>query len=353
MAFSGFGNSDLKWETQASWDVALEFGWGGRISGVVEYFRRESRDLLFDVPQVLSSGTTSLWKNTGKIRNSGLELSLEGTLLQCDKWNWKLGMNATFLHNKVVGMPANQPEIVDATRKLRVGKPLYNFWLKEYRGVNPETGDAQYTFDGQRYKWNSKVCFVNASGDSLTYYSNYAKSHDAGDPMPRVYGGLSTTLRFGGWELSGIFSYALGGKVYNTGYSVLMYNGKYGQAFHRDMLRRWQKPGDQTDVPRLDDAVANKRLGLIQSAAQNNAVSDRWLMSASYLSLKSLSLSYRLPETWLRRCGINSANIYISGENLALWSAMKGLDPRQLFKGVISVSNTPARIFCAGVTLTI
>lgn len=353
IAFSGFGNPALKWETQASLDFALEFSWGGKWSGVVEYFRKDSRDLLFEVPQVLSSGTTSLWMNTGKVRNSGLELSLNGTLLHRGKWNWKMGLNATFLHNEITEMPQTQPEIVDATRKLRVGSPIYNFWLKEYRGVNPETGDAQYTFDGAHYKWNSKVCYVDAAGDSLTYYSSYAKYHDAGNPIPRVYGGLTTDLSFGGWEISGVVGYSLGGKTYNTGYSVLMYNGKYGQAFHRDILCRWQKPGDRTDVPRLDDAVANKRLASIQSAAQTNAVSDRWLMSASYLSLKSVTLSYRLPENLLRRCGVTMTKIYISGENLALWSAMKGFDPRQLFKGVVSVSNTPARTFCAGISLTI
>lgn len=353
IAFAGFGNSDLQWETQASFDVALEFGFERSLSGTIEYFRKDSRNLLFDVPQVLSSGVNSFWMNVGSVRNRGFEVSLDGILVQRGKWQWQLGINATFLHNEVIRMPSSQPEIADATRKLRVGRPLYNFWLKEYRGVDPETGDAMYSFDGNRYKWNNKVCFVDASGDSLTYYSNYARYHDAGDPVPKVYGGVNTSLRFGGFELSGVLGYSLGGKVYNTGYSVLMYNGKYGQAFHRNMLKRWQNPGDQTDVPRLDDAVANKRLGSIQSAAQTNAVSDRWLMNASYLNMKSVTLRYNFPEPFLSRWGITDANIYISGENLYLWSAMKGFDPRQLFKGVVSVSNTPARTFCAGITLTI
>ena len=353
IAFSGFGNPDLKWETQISFDMAVEFSCWGSLSGTVEYFRKDSRDLLFHVPQVLSSGTTSLWMNTGSVRNRGVELVLDSRLLQRGKWKWEIGINATFLHNEIISMPASQPEISDATGKLRVGVPLYNFWLKEYRGVDPETGDAQYTFDGEHYKWNSKVCFVNEAGDSLTYYSNYARYHDAGSPVPKVYGGISTRIRFLGVELSGVLSYAIGGKAYNTGYSVLMYHGKYGQAFHRDILKRWQKPGDRTDVPRLDDAVANKRLGSIQSAAQNNAVSDRWLMNAGYLNVKSVTLQYHIPRNWFKHYGITDASIYIGGENLYLLSAMKGFDPRQLFKGVISVSNTPARTFTFGLNVTL
>ena len=352
VAFSSAGSRNLKWESQESFGVGTEFGFFGVVSGTLEYFRRTTHDLLFDVPRPLSSGISSQWENSGSVLNQGVEISLDLQLLRLRDWSWDLGFNGSFFRNTVTRMPSSRPEITDATRKLRKGQPLYNFWLRDYRGVDPETGDARYAYDSG-CPWNSKVCYVDDSGDSLTYYNGYARFHNAGSPMPKFSGGVTTSVRWRNLSLDCVLAYSLGGKVYNTGYSVLMYNGKYGQALHRDILKRWQQPGDHTDVPRLDDGTLNKRLASIPSATQTNAVSDRWLFSASYLSVKSVTLSYRLPVPLLHRCGLSGMNIWASGENLFLLSAMKGLDPRQMYKGVISVAYPQARTLTFGLSLEI
>lgn len=353
MAFSSYGNKLLKWETQASFDLAAEFGLFRWLTGSVEYFQKNSRDLLFNVPQVLSSGNSSVWRNVGEVSNRGVELALNFKFIDTPDWTWKFGGHATFLKNKIQKMPGSQPEIIDGTRKLKVGESLYNFWLKDFRGVNPENGFVQYAFDSKNAKWNPKTCFVNEQGDSLTYNNSYARYHYAGSPLPKVYGGLNTSLRYKNIELAAVISYSIGGKVYNTGYQVLMYNGKYGQHLHADIRKRWQKPGDVTDVPRLTDSESAEATTGLKLADQANATSDRWLVDASYLNVKSVTLRYRLPRILLNKLGIQEADIFAAGDNLYLWTAMKGMDPRQLFKGVISVSNTPARTFTLGLSLTL
>lgn len=342
IAFAGFGNSALKWETQAALDVALEYTFAGRVSGSLGYFRKDTRDLLFKVPPVLSSGASETWENVGKLTNSGVEISLDIRLLRSHRWDWSLRANAATLHNEIIRMPASRPEIVSSVHKLQAGKSLYAFWLKEYRGVNSETGDPQYAFDNQQV-WNPQTCFVTSAGDSLTYTNTLARSRFAGSALPKLYGGVGTSLRYRCFDVAVECNYSVGGKVYNTGYQVLMYNGKYGQAMHRDILRRWQQPGDLTDVPRLDE----------KNATQVNAVSDRWLCRAGYFHLKSVTLRYRLPDAFLRRRGIREASLFVGGENLHLWSAMKELDPRQLYKGVISVANPPSRTYTFGLNITL
>lgn len=352
IALSSSGNSRLKWESCRTLDVALEFRLWNWFGGCLEYFRKDTRDLLFKMAQPLSSGSGPLWSNMGKVSNQGIEISLDCRLLHTRHWNWTLGAHATFLRNKIREMPAGLPEWVDGTRKLKAGKPLYNFWLKEYRGVDPETGDALFAFDSKAGKWNEKYCRVDAKGDSLTYNSAYARYHYAGNPLPKVYGGITTDLKYKNIGLSAVLAYSIGGKVYNTGYQVMMYSSKYGQAFHRDMLKRWQQPGDVTDVPRLDDTGTSVRTGL-KTANQINATSDRWLFNAGYLSIRSVTVDYRLGGTVLKKYGIRDARIFVSGENLFLLTALKGMDPRQAYKGLVTVDYTPARTFTLGLSFTI
>ena len=166
------------------------------------------------------------------------------------------------------------------------------------------------------------MCFVNETGDSLTYYSNYARYHDAGSPVPKVYGGMSTRISFGGLELSGVFSYAIGGKAYNTGYSVLMYQGKYGQAFHRDILKRWQKPGDVAKYKRLTNSVNGSE----------TRPTSRFVMDENTLTFGSLSLTYRMDQQntrFLKKSFISSLKWGFTMEDIFYLSSVKqerGLD---------------------------
>ena len=147
--FPTMANNNLKWETQVSTDVALEFGLFGRLNGTVEFFRKASRDLLFNVSQPLSSGVEKIVQNIGKVRNQGVEIDLNYQVLKSKDWKLSVGANATFINNKVTRLPdANRKDgIIKDSKKLMEGHSIYEFWLRQWWGVNPDNGDGLYIFD--------------------------------------------------------------------------------------------------------------------------------------------------------------------------------------------------------------
>jgi hypothetical protein len=136
----------------------------------------------------------------------------------------------------------------------------------------------------------------------------------------------------------------VGGKVYDATYVSLMDPGNYGQALHVDILKRWQKEGDIATVPRMDGNSTNR--------TNFSATSDRWLTDASYLNIKSVVLSYHIPQTIMKKIEMSDCRLYMSGENLYLFSARKGMAVQQSFDGVTSNNYIPTRIVTVGLNLT-
>ncbi|MCC8143819.1 MAG: hypothetical protein LUD02_05830 [Tannerellaceae bacterium] len=170
-----------------------------------------------------------------------------------------------------------------------------------------------------------------------------AKYHYAGSSIPKVFGGFNTNVSYKAFDLSAVFSYGLGGKVYASAYATLMSVNSYGSAMHKDIEKRWQQPGDITDVPILDAS---------QSTNQNGA-SDRWLKNGNYLNMRSLTLAYTLPRSFISPAGIYNARVSFSAENLFTVSALKGLDPQQQYTGVVDNAFIQSRAFTLGLSLTL
>lgn len=340
--FYKFGNRDLKWETQVSSDVALEFGLFNILTGSVEYFNKQSKDLLFEVPAPLTSGVGNIWKNIGKVANSGVEINLNATAFKNHDWTWNIGVNATFVKNKIKSLPSD--EIINGTKKLSEGHSIYEFWLKEYVGVDPETGNALYRFNDadKNVKWNDKTCFER-NGERVTTDQSLAQYHYAGSAIPKVYGGINTSLRFKDFEFGAVFTYQLGGKMYNSSYQTLMSVNNFGGAFHEDILNRWQQPGDITNVPRLDAG----------ESTNFNAQSDRWLFSSNCFNIKSLSLGYNLPKSFISKFSIQNMRLSFSGENIYSFTALKGMNPQQRFTGVSDNGYLPSRTFTFALNITL
>lgn len=330
--FKNKGNPDLKWETQVTKDIALEFGFFDVVSGTVEVFFKQSRDLLFDVPQTVSSGIVSIWKNIGKVNNNGVEFDLNFKLVDTKNWHWNLGVNATTVKNEVKRFPGGVTEIVKDRKRIAVGRSIYDFWLKEYIGVDPADGAALYRFDEDGAVWSDQDCRI-VNGEKVTTKQAKAKYHYAGSAIPDWYGGINTTLSYKAWELSALFSYGIGGKVYDYSYMMLMSVGQYGRAMHSDVKNRWQKPGDITHVPRLDGYYVT----------DFNAESDRWLVDADYFSMKSLSLGYALPVRWISKVAIKSAKLSVTGENLFTLNHRRGVNTQEAYTGNLSAGWLPAR----------
>lgn len=342
------GNRNLTWESSDASDVALEFGLlKNRITGTVEYFNRASSNLIFSVPMPLSSGVATVTKNIGKMVNSGIEITLGAEVLKKGDFSWQLDVNAMKLKNEIVKMPDESETIIDGTKQLKEGRSIYDFWLREYVGVRPETGDALYRAE----TYNPANSFRTEQGDTLTWASSNARFHYAGTSIPKLSGGITNTFRYKGVSLSAVIVYQLGGKVYDGAYAGLMGSGGFGSAKHVDILKSWTPSGEVSDVWSLNDSDL-PRLDLGRTGDYNVA-SDRWLIDASYLNIRSVTLAYDLPSKWTSKVFLNKAQVYISGENLAFKSRRVGMNVQESFGGTTSNVYSPARSLVFGASITL
>lgn len=337
---TSLGNRNLEWESSNAFDAALEFSlFKGRVSGTVEYFDRRSSNLIFAVPLPLSAGISTVTRNIGTMYNRGMEIELGVEPIRTKDFTWRLDMNATRIKNRITKMPDENPEIIDGTKKLAVGQSIYDYWLREYRGVNPATGEAQY----RAASYVASNSRITETGDTLTTSVNNARYHYNGSSIPALSGGFTNKFTYKGISLTALFVYQLGGKTYDGAYAGLMSSGGYGSAKSVDILKRWQKPGDITDVPRMDAG----------RTTDFDAASDRWLIDASYLNIRSVTLSYSLPTIVARKLFLENAQVYVSGENFFFLSRRTGMNVQQQFSGVTSNAFSPAKSLVLGVSFTL
>lgn len=330
-------NPNLTWEVNETISLGIDFGlFKNRISGTVELFDRGSSDLLFDVPQGLTSVVTTRTENIGAMSNKGIEVQLNLEVVKTKDVNWTLQLNATSLKNKITKLPGGNP-ITSGTKRLEEGKDIYAFYLRRWYGVDPVDGSGLwYAAPGTTTDYR-----VNAKGDTLTFNQNNAVFHYAGSAIPKIFGAITNTVSYKAFTLSFLLNYQLGGKFYDGNYAGLMATS-YGRALHVDNLRAWKQAGDVTDVPRLD----------INNTSRFNSQSDRFLINASYLNIRNLTLSYDLPRSFISKANIDRIKIYVGGENLAVIAKRKGMNPAESFNGTNSAIYVPNRLVNFGVNLT-
>jgi TonB-linked SusC/RagA family outer membrane protein len=337
---SSLGNRNLEWESNDAFDVALEFSaFNSRVSGTVEYFDRRSSNLIFAVPLPLSAGIKTETRNIGSMYNRGIEVELNGDLIRAGGFTWNLSLNATHFKNQITKMPPENPEIIDGTKKLKEGTSIYDYWLRDYQGINPATGEVEYRAE----TFNAANSRITETGDTLTTSINNARFHYNGTSIPKISGGITNSFQYKGFRLSGIVLYQIGGKVYDSGYQGLMASDGYGSAKHVDILNRWQQPGDITDVPRMD----------IGRGADFNATSDRWLTSASFLNIRTITLSYQFPKVLASKAFLQDAQLYVSGENFFIKSARKGMNVQQNFSGISNNAFSLSKSVVLGISFSL
>ena len=344
---TSFLNPNLTWEVNKQFDLGLDFGlFKNRISGSIEYYNRVSSDLLYAVPQPLSSGALSVTQNTATMVNKGIELQLNADLIRKKDFNWSVTFNITTINNEITKMPIGQTEIIDGTKKLMAGKSRYDYWLRQYYGVDPTDGSALYLpISTTGTPANTMRYITNKSGsvDTVTTNVNNARFEYSGTAVPDFYGSFNTSFSYKGITLSALFSYQVGGQTYDQLYASIMSVGNYGGALHMDAMKRWQKPGDVTNVPRMDAG----------RGTDFNAASTRWLTDASFINLRNINISYQFPATLLNKAGISSATVFATAENVFFSSKRVGMNNQQAFSGVTSNAYPPARIISAGISLNL
>ncbi|WP_322971232.1 SusC/RagA family TonB-linked outer membrane protein [Faecalibacter sp. LW9] len=338
---SQIGNKNLTWEANSQFDVALEFGFfNNRISGTVEYYERKTEDMIFPVPTPGSAGVpgNSIYANIGAMQNKGFEVLLNLGIIRNENFSWDVSINASTLKNKITKLPDGQDAIINGTKRLAVGQSIYDFWLIQYHGVDPSDGRVLYVQDAEKEDTGDTRII---DGQKYTTNHNNAQFAYSGSAIPDVMGGFQSNFSYKGFYLNTMFSYQIGGKVYDSNYAGLISTDPKGAALHVDMLNAWQNPGDITNFPKMSTL----------NEAQNLAQSSRWLVDADYLSLRSATFGYTFNRKDIESIGLSSLKIYVTGENLVNWTKKQGLEPVQSFNGTTSYRYSPARIVSLGLNV--
>ena len=187
-------NRDVKWEGNNVTNIGVEFTlFKRKLQGSLEYFTRTTKDMLFEVPLPATSGYLSQYKNVGTLRNYGIELSLGYNAVQKKNFDWRIDLNLTSFKNEVLSMPVEFNKtggIVSGTKKISVGRSIYEFWLREYAGVDAATGKALYfrdVLDSKKVPTGERILTDNPSDASFYYF---------GTSIPKFSGGLTNSFRF-------------------------------------------------------------------------------------------------------------------------------------------------------------
>jgi TonB-linked SusC/RagA family outer membrane protein len=319
----------LKWETNLNLNIGLDFGiFRDRISGTVEYFSRRSKDLLFSKPMATSTGFTSIDANIGALKNTGIEVQINAIPVITPNFRWAVSLNATHYKNTITDLPQNN--IISGNKMLRIGGSIYDFYLREWAGVDPANGNPLWYM-------------TNTNGQKITT-NDYSKAtqYIQDSSLPTLTGGFTNTFTYKQFELSALLSYSIGGKILDNDYVSLMQNGSNpGAAWSVEMLNHWTPENPNTDVPRL----TTDNLGWTQA-------STRFLYSATYARLKNVNLSYRLPKSVSNKIGIDNLKFFLTGENLLTFYGHKGMDPEQTIQGGTYYRYPAIRTYSAGVNLT-
>ncbi|MHC5353448.1 SusC/RagA family TonB-linked outer membrane protein [Myroides sp. LJL115] len=322
---------NLSWETNLNLNIGIDFAmFDYRLNGSVEYFERQSKDLLFARNLAPSMGYTSTDVNIGGIKNYGWEFSLDGYPIRTEDWKLHVGLNLTAYKNKITSLPSD--EMWKGNKLWTKGGSIYDFYLMEWAGVNPLNGNAQW--------------YIQNSDGSKTITEDYSqlKVKDRvykGSALPDVSGGFFTNLHYKSFQLSANFVYVIGGKIYNRDKLSLYRQSAAGNTWSIDMMDRWTPENPDADVARL---TSNPKSNWTQE-------SDRFLVDRTFLKLKNLTFSYDLPKSLLSKAKINSASVFMQAENLFTLTKEQGLDPEQTFDGVTYYRYPAMRTISVGVNV--
>ena len=300
-------NPNLQWERTREANVGLDASFfNGRLSITFDAYSNLTDKLLFNQPIPLTAGFGSVQGNIGKISNRGLELTISTINIDRGGLRWSTDLNLSFNRNKVVELATDEPLYagyqasgVTATNVVLPGQPLGTFWGLKFLGVDPATGNAIYE---------------DKNGDGRITPDD---GQVIGNAQPKLFGGFTNRISYKGFDLSVFFQASYGNRVLNLTKQTSVNSGSSIQ-FNQstDALKRWQKEGDITSVPRY-----------VYENTYNDYLSSRFIEDGSYLRLKNVTLGYSLPKTWVSRVKLASVRVFASATNLWTLTNYSGSDP--------------------------
>jgi TonB-linked SusC/RagA family outer membrane protein len=307
------GNPDLKWERSKQLDVGFSGDlFTNRISFDVQYYRKNTDDLLLNVPLPYSIGVpNSRIANVGEVENRGFDVSLTTDNVRNDNFTWTTSINIGFNENEVISLPGAAlddlgREFVSGGSNQRaiVGESINTFFLIRYVGVNSQTGDAEW---------------LDVDGN-ITNNPTASDRVVVGDANPDFAGGITNTFRYKGFDLNVLANYSVGNDIHIDG---LRFTDNVGSGSFNNRaatLDVWQNPGDDAFVPAFSSATFRRYAQ--RSTAQ--------LRDGSFLRLKNVTLGYNLPQSVMEKIAVfKNVRVYATGTNLLTWKGkdLDGIDP--------------------------
>jgi TonB-linked SusC/RagA family outer membrane protein len=294
-------NPDLRWEKTKQLNAGVELGlFNNRIGVELNLYHKYTSDLLVQLPLAASTGFNSYYSNEGEISNKGYEFSINSVNIKNEKFSWNTSFNISGNKNKIEELATPINVYNRDWLRMEEGNALYSFWLYKQLYVDPANGNAVFED-------------VNKDGQITV-----ADRQLIGNAMPDFFGGLNNSFSYRGWDASALFTFQYGNEVFNMNEFFDMAGGtRPERVLFMNSAKRWQQPGDITDVPRFTTVGNNYRL------EQNS----RYLEDGSFIRLKQLSIGYTIPEKTLSKLNIKNLRLYVSGTNLLLFTKYSGLDP--------------------------
>lgn len=301
--FPVLGNIDVGWEETHQANIGLDFlVFKNRLEGNLDVYRKDTKKLYTDINLSATTGQYDIDGNNGKLRNEGVELALRYKALNHQDYSLTFWANTSYNKNKILKMPSESPN--PGGVGLAEGRMAFEFNLIPYMGVDPETGEYLYMdHEGNIVDWTQIDTERDArwTGKSL---------------LPKWVGGFGFDVEYKGFYLDVAFSYQLEYYKWDNLYWWLWDSSSaVDMNLTSHLLDAWTPENPNTGVAAL---LANDAF---------DGDSDRLLYDAGFLRLRNATLGYNVPKKFLEGTFVKKANVFVTGENLAIWTKWKGYDP--------------------------
>ena len=322
-------NPELTWEVSKKFDIGFDLSFLQRIHLTFDFYNEETSDALFEIPLSMTTGISKTYQNIGSIRNRGIEFSINTSIIQNNDLNWNFFANLTWNKNEVIKLSTDDP-LEYTYQIIEQGHPYSQFYMKEYVGIDHETGKPLW--------------YLNKEGDETTSDYNAAAKRYVGDADPKVLGGFGTNLTWKGVDFNLNFNYRLGGKVYNSGAAFTGFGMAFRTPLEDVALNSWTPENKNAKYPQY----------IYRDPNNATATSSRYLYSGNYLRISNVTLGYTLPKTWTQKAFIQKLRAYVSVDNLYTFTASDfvGYNPETSANGVIAWQYPATWTFIGGIQLT-
>jgi len=373
-------DAGLTWETSTMFQTGVELSLDEYLDVNIDYYRKNTDALFFNRRLGPSVGFSSILVNEGEVLNAGLEFDMTAHIINKQDFKLDISINGEVLNNEMLSMPidvsSGLPKVIDSnsstdgTYAFAEGHSIFDFWMREWAGVDPsdgsptwyqyyddqnsngilDAGEESFSIDdgngrdanasGTLFEYKQKTSGANIKRTVTKTYGDGTQVFINKSFIPDLRGAFRLSGKIKNFDFSTQFTYSIGGYAYDGQYGELMSDrfGAAGNNFHKDIANRWQQPGDITNVPLLsDNAIVN-----------GTSRSSRFITSTDYIALNNARIGYTLPNNLIKNSGINGVNIWVSGDNLLIKTAREGFNP-----SVREVGSSARRIYAPATTITL